>query len=325
MTRTTHVLVCSRPLARVLACQEKQGPALPAATGAGAPPAPAIPTLAEVGAKLAGSETAAAASRAIGHRFAARAASKPRSGRRRPARSPRSRSKRAIASRRARCCSASTRRRPSSRSSKPRRRCSSADVQLAAANLEFGRTKALRERGSVPPDVFDQAKARVDAAQQRGRPGQGRGRAGATPRHEHGRAGAVRRRGHRAPHERRRDRHADAAVGRARDPRPRRARAARAACPSRRCRACTRAARSPRAFLRSARRGACASSASARRSTRAAARSRSSPTSTTRTTACCRHAGRGLVRPARRPRAEAGRAPSSSAERVAQEERDATR
>jgi RND family efflux transporter MFP subunit len=40
----------------------------------------------------------------------------------------------------------------------------SANVQASAAQTEFDRIKALRERGSVTPDVFDQAKARLDGA-----------------------------------------------------------------------------------------------------------------------------------------------------------------
>jgi len=38
-----------------------------------------------------------------------------------------------------------------------------AKVQQGAAQLDFNRTKSLRERGSVPEDVLDQAKARLDA------------------------------------------------------------------------------------------------------------------------------------------------------------------
>lgn len=39
-----------------------------------------------------------------------------------------------------------------------------AQVQQSSARLDFERTQALRERGSVPEDAFDQAKSRVDAA-----------------------------------------------------------------------------------------------------------------------------------------------------------------
>lgn len=37
-------------------------------------------------------------------------------------------------------------------------------VQVDAAQLDFDRTKALRERGSVAPDVLDQVKSRLDSA-----------------------------------------------------------------------------------------------------------------------------------------------------------------
>jgi RND family efflux transporter MFP subunit len=37
-------------------------------------------------------------------------------------------------------------------------------VQVDAAQLDFDRTKALRERGSVPADALDQVKSRLDAA-----------------------------------------------------------------------------------------------------------------------------------------------------------------
>lgn len=42
---------------------------------------------------------------------------------------------------------------------------SSAQVQLGTAQLDYGRTESLRERGSIPQDAFDQAKARFDATQ----------------------------------------------------------------------------------------------------------------------------------------------------------------
>jgi RND family efflux transporter MFP subunit len=41
---------------------------------------------------------------------------------------------------------------------------SAAHVQLDSAKLDFDRTKALRERGSIPEDALDQARARYDAA-----------------------------------------------------------------------------------------------------------------------------------------------------------------
>lgn len=41
---------------------------------------------------------------------------------------------------------------------------SAAHVQLDSAKLDFDRTKALRERGSIPEDALDQARARFDAA-----------------------------------------------------------------------------------------------------------------------------------------------------------------
>jgi len=39
-----------------------------------------------------------------------------------------------------------------------------AKIQQSSAQLDYERTKALHERGSVPEDVFDQVKARLDAA-----------------------------------------------------------------------------------------------------------------------------------------------------------------
>jgi RND family efflux transporter MFP subunit len=163
MTRTSHILVALLCLLACFACDEKKGPALPATSGAGAPPAPVIPTLAEVGAKLAALETAPAASGPSGTgslRALHEAALGPKETGAITAIAVEEgdRVKKGQVVFRIDAAQADL------AVEQAKAAQSAADVQLATANLDFGRTKALRERGSVPPDVFDQAKARVDAA-----------------------------------------------------------------------------------------------------------------------------------------------------------------
>ena len=82
---------------------------------------------------------------------------------------------------------------------------SSAEVQKSAAQLEFDRTKALRERGSASQDVYDQSKARLDAAVSA--VAQTNAALGLAQRHATNMVVtvAVRRRRHREAHERRRE------------------------------------------------------------------------------------------------------------------------
>lgn len=144
------------------ACETKQGPALPPATGKGAPPAAEIPTLTDI----ARSDSKPAA--AISPNAAGTGTLKPRSL---AALGPKETglitsitvdegdavkkgqvlfrqdsAQAAIAVEQARAALATV------------------QVQVDAAQLDFDRTKALRERGSVAPDVLDQAKARLDGA-----------------------------------------------------------------------------------------------------------------------------------------------------------------
>jgi RND family efflux transporter MFP subunit len=162
MNRTTRFFLSALLLLAAFGCQEKQGPSLPAATGAGAPPAPAIPTLAQVADKLAGPEVASVTSQSgIGSlrpRFEAALGPKETGAIIAIAVDEGDKIKKGQVLFRIDAAQAEL------AVEQAKAGLSSADVQLAASELEFGRTKALRERGSVPPDVFDQAKARVDAA-----------------------------------------------------------------------------------------------------------------------------------------------------------------
>jgi RND family efflux transporter MFP subunit len=162
MTRTTRISLYVAVLLAAGACQQKQGPALPPATGAGAPPAPAIPTLQQVADKLSGPEVVTATSQSgIGSlrpRFEASLGPKETGPLVGIAVDEGDRVKKGQVLFRIDAAQAEL------AVEQAKAGLSSAEVALASAELDFGRTKALRERGSVPPDVFDQAKARVDAS-----------------------------------------------------------------------------------------------------------------------------------------------------------------
>ena len=158
MTRITLFMV---PLALMLACQAKEGPALPAPTGAGAPPAPAIPTLSEVGTKTAQPVSTAAGPAGTGSLRPRREASlgpKETGAITTIAVDEGERVKRGQVLFRIDAEQAEL------AVEQAKAALSSAEVQPSAAQLEFGRTKALHERGSVSQDVYDQAKSRLDAA-----------------------------------------------------------------------------------------------------------------------------------------------------------------
>jgi RND family efflux transporter MFP subunit len=154
------------PLALLLAalacaCQNQQGPALPPSSGKNAPPPAAIPTLSDLAAKDPQGDDAKIANAGTGtlkpRQFAAlgpketglltqiavdegdsvkkgellfRLDSVPA----------------ALAVEQAKTAVATV------------------QVQVDAAQLDYDRTKALRERGSVPPDALDQVKSRLDGA-----------------------------------------------------------------------------------------------------------------------------------------------------------------
>lgn len=158
MTRITLFMV---PLALMLACQAKEGPALPAPTGAGAPPAPAIPALSEVGTKTAQPVSAAAGPAGTGSLRPRREASlgpKETGAITTIAVDEGERVKRGQVLFRIDAEQAEL------AVEQAKAALSSAEVQRSAAQLEFDRTKALHERGSVSQDVYDQVKSRLDAA-----------------------------------------------------------------------------------------------------------------------------------------------------------------
>ena len=162
MKRTTRISMVFVVLLLGYGCQDKQGPALPQAAGEGAPPAPAIPTLEQVSDKLATPEMAGVAAQSgtgsLRPRFEAALGPKETGAIVSIAVDEGDDVKKGQVLFRLDGASFEL------AVEQAKAALSSADVQLAASELEFGRTKALRERGSVPPDVFDQAKARVDAA-----------------------------------------------------------------------------------------------------------------------------------------------------------------
>jgi RND family efflux transporter MFP subunit len=149
------------PVLLLLACQNKQGPALPAATGEKAPPAPAIPSLAELeraepDAPLAqGAPTGTGTLRprnvaALGPKetglLTAIHVEEGDAVKKGTVLFRLDSAQAVLAVEQARAAVATV------------------QVQLDAAQLDYDRTKALRERGSVPPDALDQAKSRLDAA-----------------------------------------------------------------------------------------------------------------------------------------------------------------
>jgi RND family efflux transporter MFP subunit len=148
------------PLVLMLACQAKEGPALPAATGAGAPPAPAIPALSDVGAKTA-QPTAIAGPAGTGSlrpQHEAALGPKETGAITTIAVEEGDRVKKGQVLFRIDAAQADL------AVDQAKAALASAEVQKSAAQLEFDRTKALRERGSVSPDVYDQMKSRLDAA-----------------------------------------------------------------------------------------------------------------------------------------------------------------
>jgi RND family efflux transporter MFP subunit len=149
------------PFALLLACQSQEGPKLPAATGAGAPPAPAIPTLSQVGAKTAATATGTGGPAGTG-------SLRPR---REAALGPKETGAITAISvdegmrvRKGDVLFRIDAAQAELAVEQAKAALSSAEVQRSAAQLEFDRTKALRERGSVTPDIYDQSKARLDAA-----------------------------------------------------------------------------------------------------------------------------------------------------------------
>jgi RND family efflux transporter MFP subunit len=158
MTRITWLTI---PLVLMLACQAKEGPALPAATGAGAPPAPAVPTLSEVAAKAAQPATAIGGPAGTGSlrpQHEAALGPKETGAITTIAVEEGDRVKKGQVLFRIDAAQADL------AVDQAKAALASAEVQKSAAQLEFDRTKALRERGSVSPDVYDQVKSRLDAA-----------------------------------------------------------------------------------------------------------------------------------------------------------------
>jgi RND family efflux transporter MFP subunit len=161
MKRTTRLYLIACLSLAAAACGQKEGPALPPASGPSAPPAPAIPTPEQVAGKLQGGEVATATSQSgIGSlrpRFEAALGPKETGAIIAIAVDEGDRVKKGQVLFRIDAAQAEL------AVEQAKAGLSAAEVALAAAEVDFGRTKALRERGSVPPDVFDQAKARVDA------------------------------------------------------------------------------------------------------------------------------------------------------------------
>ena len=156
MTRITSL---SMAAAVVLACQAKQGPALPAATGAGAPPPPAIPALNEVATKAAQSAAGpAAGTGSLRPRREAALGPKETGAITAIPVDEGDRVKKGQTLFRLDAAQADL------AVEQAKAALSAAEVQQSAAELEYGRTKALRERGSASPDAFDQSNSRLDAA-----------------------------------------------------------------------------------------------------------------------------------------------------------------
>src|SRR3954469_20020474 len=158
MTRTILLTIS---LSLMLACQAKEGPTLPPATGTGAPPAAAIPALTELPGRTAPLPSTANGPAGTGSLRPQREA----------ALGPKEtgaiitisvdegeRVKKGQVLFRIDAAQAEL------AVEQAKAVLSSADVQKSAAQLEFDRTKALRERGSVSADVYDQVKSRLDAA-----------------------------------------------------------------------------------------------------------------------------------------------------------------
>ena len=161
MTYTKRSTLLSLLLLSVLlaACQNKTGPKLPAATGEGAPPPPVVPTLQEIAKDdpvqlKAGSAAGTGTLRprqeaALGPKetglITSLHADEGDSVKKGQVLFRLDSVQAALAVEQARAA------------------VTTVQVQVDAAQLDFDRTKALRERGSVAPDVLDQVKARLDS------------------------------------------------------------------------------------------------------------------------------------------------------------------
>jgi len=149
-------------LALAGACESKKGPALPDATGKDAPPPPSVPTLQELAKKDPGQGRVVSSAAGTGTlRPRHEAALGPKetglitaimvdegdSVKKGQVLFRLDSIQAALAVDQARAAAATV------------------QVQVDAAQLDFDRTKSLRERGSVPADALDQVKSRLDAAQ----------------------------------------------------------------------------------------------------------------------------------------------------------------
>jgi RND family efflux transporter MFP subunit len=156
------ILSLSLCMGLALACQSKQGPALPAATGKDAPPPPSVPNLQQLAKSDPGQGRAVSSAAGTGtlrprHEAAlgpketglitAIAVDEGDSVKKGQVLFRLDSVQAGLAVEQARAAAATV------------------QVQVDAAQLDYDRTKALRERGSVPADALDQVKSRLDAAQ----------------------------------------------------------------------------------------------------------------------------------------------------------------
>lgn len=155
------LVVCALAQIALVACAKKELPELPPAAGEGAPPATKVPTLKELGAKSASAETKSSGSRAgtgslqalhsaaLGPKVTGVIAS--------ISADEGDRVKKGQVLFRIDAAQAEL------TVEQAKAALATAKVQQSSAQLDYDRTKELRERGSVAEDALDQTKARLDA------------------------------------------------------------------------------------------------------------------------------------------------------------------
>ena len=153
--------LCLLLLLLMTACQSKQGPSLPAATGKDAPPPAAIPSLNELAKATPASETAASPAAGTGTlrpRFAAALGPKETGLLLSITVDEGDAVKKGSVLFRQDSVQAGL------AVDQAKAAIATVQVQVDAAKLDFDRTKSLSARGSVSPELLDQVKSRLDGA-----------------------------------------------------------------------------------------------------------------------------------------------------------------